>query len=171
MNGGGRGRCVVILTDLQVPAGLASPYRRCMNSILRRPTCLGVMLASLTLLTSVTYSAAADATAAGVHTPFGHLDSVMVSKTHQVHLHGWAIDPDNRFQPLQIAVYHGVHGIGWFKSATFRPDVARVFHAGTHQGFDITVTQTPGKHHMCAYAINIGPGANVLIGCLTVTVP
>ena len=133
-------------------------------------TLLAAVSCTVAALPLIGFAPAADATVTS-HNPFGRLDSVTVLSGHRVHLRGWAIDPDRRSQPLQIAVYHGVHGIGWFPSGMYRPDVARAFHAGPRQGFDITVTQLPGKHHMCAYAINIGPGSNTLIGCQTIVVP
>jgi uncharacterized protein YkwD len=101
--------------------------------------------------------------------PFGYLDHAFAQPGHRAMLLGWALDPDLRAEPLQIAVYADGRGIGWFNAPVPRPDVARAMHAGPSQGFRVTVTLPPGRHSVCAYAINIGRGTvNPRIGCATV---
>ena len=41
---------------------------------------------------------------------------------------------------------------------------------GTNHGFDGVVAAQPGLHNVCAYAINVGPGSHVLLGCRSVQV-
>jgi uncharacterized protein YkwD len=104
------------------------------------------------------------------HNPIGYLDSAVALTGHRIRLRGWAADPDNRAQPLNIAVHYGTHPLGWFHDPAARPDVAKAKQAGPNQGFDITVAVPAGKHSMCVWAINIGGGtANPLLGCRTVT--
>jgi surface antigen len=53
----------------------------------------------------------------------------------------------------------------------YRPDVNAVYPGfGNYHGFDRTIsTARFGPQEVCAYAINVGPGSNVLLGCTTVT--
>lgn len=49
-----------------------------------------------------------------------------------------------------------------------RPDLAIAFPGYANQhGFVADLPGGSGKHTVCAYAINRGPGANTLIGCTT----
>ncbi len=45
---------------------------------------------------------------------------------------------------------------------------SRPFGFGTAHGFDATVTVGAGAHSVCAYAIDVGSGSNVLLRCLPV---
>ena len=101
--------------------------------------------------------------------PFGYLDHGSAQPGHRAVLIGWALDPDLRTRPLQIAVYVDGRGLGWFDAPTPRPDVARAMNAGPRQGFRITVAVRPGRHAICVYAINIGRGTvNPRLGCASV---
>ena len=76
-------------------------------------------------------------------------------------------------RPTQhVAIHSYLNGIG-YAGATggSRPDVKAAYpQTTTNQGFDLTWPATPGTTTACVYAINIGPGSNVLLGCRTVTV-
>lgn len=77
---------------------------------------------------------------------------------------GWALDPDTS-DPLSIHVY-----VGSVSSAhpanLARDDVAAAYGDGRLHGFDVTVpAQGGGTTSICVYAINDGPGNNVLLGC------
>ena len=52
-----------------------------------------------------------------------------------------------------------------------RPDVAGAFPLyGPNHGFSISTPITRGRHEVCVFAINQGPGTeNVMIGCKVVT--
>jgi hypothetical protein len=101
--------------------------------------------------------------------PFGHFDTARAIPGRRVALAGWAVDPNNRSAPLKIAVYYDGRGLGWFSSPVVRPDVARAVRSGPMQGYRITATLPPGRHTVCTYAINIGPGSvNPRLGCATV---
>ncbi len=103
------------------------------------------------------------------HNPSGYFDSAVALPGHRARLQGWSVDPDNRLLSLAIAVYSDGHPLGWFKSPSLRPDVARAKSAGRYSGFDITVTLPAGMHSVCTYAINVGLGTgNPKLGCRTV---
>lgn len=103
------------------------------------------------------------------HNPSGSLDRVTVLPGNKVRITGWAVDPDNRAQPLAIAVYYDGKGIGWIRQPAARADVSRAKNAGPQQGFDITVALPAGTHTVSAYAINIGAGtSNPRLGAATV---
>jgi hypothetical protein len=53
-----------------------------------------------------------------------------------------------------------------------RPDVAAVYpDYGPVHGYEAVVPAPPGRHTVCAYAINVGVGTtNPLLRCLTATV-
>jgi hypothetical protein len=83
---------------------------------------------------------------------------------------GWAIDPDTA-SPIGVHVY--VDGSGVATTASNAIDGIDPAYAayGREHGFAVSVAAAPGSHQVCAYAINTGPGANVQLGCQTVTVP
>lgn len=100
--------------------------------------------------------------------PIGHLEAV-TALNGQASLVGWALDPD---APTPIAVHVYVNGAwgGAFTADGSRPDVGTVYPAsGATHGFQMSIPISPGPKQVCAYAINIGPGYNQLIGCQTVT--
>lgn len=101
------------------------------------------------------------------HNPFGHLDYV-TAVGNKVRVRGWAADPDNVFIALPIALSNNGVASGGFKHPVARPDVAQARGTGPKSGFDITVTLKPGRHSICALAINYGPGTTDRIGCTTI---
>jgi len=100
--------------------------------------------------------------------PFGSLD-VVTGNTGSVRVQGWAIDPDT-VSPVQVHVY--VDGASLATTAgVVRPDVGAAFPAyGDGHGYDVTLGAAPGAHRVCAYAINVGAGANTALGCRNVSV-
>jgi hypothetical protein len=105
--------------------------------------------------------------------PRGHLDDVSASGA-TVRMRGWALDPD-AVDPIDVHVYADGKGTPTIiRADASRPDVGAAFPgSGSAHGFDATMTLSPGRHNVCAYAINIhgGNGVNPLIGCIDVTVP
>jgi SpoIID/LytB domain protein len=94
--------------------------------------------------------------------PFGNID-VVASGAGGLRVAGWAIDP-NTAEPIDVHVYVGPAGTAVHADRP-RPDLAGPFpSAGTAHGFDTTVAGASGQS-VCVYAINSGPGANVLLGC------
>jgi subtilisin family serine protease len=100
--------------------------------------------------------------------PFGSID-VMAAGVGSVTVAGWAIDPDTA-APIQVHVY--VDGVGYALDANgSRADVGAAFGYGPNHGYGTTVAAGGGAHLVCAYAINVGAGGNVLLGCRVVNVP
>lgn len=101
--------------------------------------------------------------------PFGRLDEASVA-AGTLTLRGWAIDPDTTASlPIHIWVSATRHVI---TADQWRPDVGRAFpgYGDTH-GFYAKVPIPPGRHTVCAYAINQATGdVNTAIGgCRTIT--
>ena len=113
--------------------------------------------------------------------PKGKLDLVESPLPGQVRLSGWAFDPSAPGTPVAIRVYvggkAGVRGavrqeLGAVATQP-RADLAARFRAsGGLGGFDVTFpTAKTGPERVCAYAVNLGPGADKQIGCRLVGVP
>lgn len=96
--------------------------------------------------------------------PFGNVEMVQ-ARPGEVAVSGWAIDP-NTSSPISVHVYVG--GVGTAVAADqTRWDVASAYPGqGEKHGFSARVpAQGPDATEVCIYAINSGPGANVLLGC------
>jgi hypothetical protein len=101
--------------------------------------------------------------------PFGYLD-VATGVSGGVAVGGWAIDPDTA-SPIQVHVYVDASGVALTADGS-RPDVAAAYPGfGSAHGYAGVIPATPGTHRVCAYGINVGTGANALVGCLTTVVP
>jgi hypothetical protein len=87
-----------------------------------------------------------------------------------VQVAGWAVDPDTA-SPIEIHAY--VDGTGTpFTADVPRPDVGGAFPGyGDRHGFSRTISTGPGSHQVCLYAIDVGVGDNVSLGCRDVVVP
>ncbi|MGO2748042.1 hypothetical protein [Microbacterium sp.] len=101
--------------------------------------------------------------------PQGLLDSV-VPVDGGVQVDGWAVDLDS-VEPTSVHVY--VDSVGTAITADKkRPDLVPHFPAyGENHGFSAKVPASPGRHEVCVYAMNLGPGSPVLLRCQTVDVP
>jgi hypothetical protein len=99
--------------------------------------------------------------------PFGAFDSVTAVGGGRVRVRGWAIDSETT-GPIRVHIYSDGRGVASIAADRPRPDLERLGH-GTAHGFDATVTVGAGRHSVCAYAINVGTGANVRLACRTVT--
>ncbi|MCW2740953.1 MAG: hypothetical protein JWR45_1375 [Blastococcus sp.] len=103
--------------------------------------------------------------------PVGVFDAATVSPG-RLAVHGWVYDPDNPRLPADVHVY--VDGI--IASALVadepRADVgARYAGVGNLHGWSWSQAISPGRHQVCAFAINSGAGTtNPLLGCKSVTV-
>jgi hypothetical protein len=87
--------------------------------------------------------------------------------------YGWTADPDVPTTAIRTHVYVDGRPIQALTAGVARADVARIFpFYGAAHGYQTTLSVTPGRHSVCVYAINQGPGtANTTLGCRTVTVP
>ena len=104
---------------------------------------------------------------AGVVNPLGVVDSI-TSTPGQVTITGWTFDPDST-DPIEVHVY--LNGVGTpFVANLSRPDVNSAFAgSGPNHGYSVTVpVTTTGLQTACTFGINVGPGANTLIGCPTI---
>jgi hypothetical protein len=98
--------------------------------------------------------------------PFGSVDVVWQDGPGKVKVAGWALDSDTT-GPSQVHVYVGRHFKGSFTATAVRTDVSRAHPGhGPAPGYDTYISiRTPGRHNVCVFAINAGPGtANTLLG-------
>ena len=101
--------------------------------------------------------------------PVGSFD-VATAGPGTVSVGGWAIDPDTA-SPIAVHVYVDAAGTA-LTAGGFRSDIAAFFGPfGGNHAFNGVLPASAGTHTVCAYGINTGPGANVLLGCKVVTVP
>jgi hypothetical protein len=100
--------------------------------------------------------------------PFGDMGVTTGEKSFTVS--GWAIDPEAG-SAIDVHVYVDGVGVGSITANASRPDVEAAFPGwGKNHGYTYTAAAELGEHSICAYAINVGVGANTLLGCETVTV-
>ncbi|MFG6403857.1 hypothetical protein [Microbacterium sp. P04] len=99
--------------------------------------------------------------------PIGNLETAE-AVPGGVHVRGWAIDP-NSAESLAVHVYVGTAGTA-IPANLDRADVAAAHPAaGSRHGFDTTLpVDGPGDQQLCVYAINVGAGEHVLLGCRTI---
>lgn len=100
--------------------------------------------------------------------PVGAFDAAQASDG-RIAASGWALDPDTR-DAVDVHVY--VDGVGRaVKADVPRSDIGRIHPGyGAAHGWSSQVAATPGRHEVCAYAINVGAGATTVLGCKTVVV-
>jgi hypothetical protein len=100
--------------------------------------------------------------------PFGRIDSVTVQGSRAV-VTGWAFDFSSAAQAIGVTVNRNGRQVASSRTTLLRADVNRAWSVtGTH-GFSYTVPLVAGTNQLCAYGLNIGAGANALLGCRTVT--
>jgi len=100
--------------------------------------------------------------------PIGNIEGVVpVDGGGGVTVVGWTLDPDTT-APIDVHVYLGSAGVSRIANLD-RPDVAIGQPPyGPKHGFSVTVAGPPGTHQLCVYAINVGVGGTVSLGCRTV---
>ncbi|MGH9086215.1 MAG: M23 family metallopeptidase [Acidimicrobiales bacterium] len=100
--------------------------------------------------------------------PFGAAELIQRSGG-QVHVAGWAIDPDTT-AAVDVHVYVGGQGTNLGPADRDRPDLAAHFPAyGTRHGYDRTVPIPVAATQTCVYAIDrAGGNPPKLLGCATV---
>ncbi len=102
--------------------------------------------------------------------PFGSLDLASGDGPGQIHLSGWAIDPDTD-GPIQVHVWVNGTPVAAGTAGDSRPDVGAAYPGyGSDHGYSLEVPGTVGDT-VCVYGINTGPGGNALIGCEVVSDP
>jgi surface antigen len=113
----------------------------------------------------------------GEPNPVGHFDDALSPTGGKVVVRGWSFDPNDPGRAIDMHVYvGGPAGTAGAEGRAFtaggsRPDVDAVHHTGTTHGLEVTFdTAKRGAQQVCVYAINVGPGDNVSLGCRTVTI-
>ena len=95
--------------------------------------------------------------------PIGHLDSA-TRVASGIRVRGWALDADTTSAAM-VDIYANGVGYARIPANQGRNDIGAAFpDYGIFRGFDVVVPIAGGQ--VCAYGINAGPGANVLLGCL-----
>jgi hypothetical protein len=113
--------------------------------------------------------------------PVGFLDLAAAAGPGEVRVKGWAYDPDAPTEPLDVRLFVGgragspgtaEYDLGLIATRARGDVAARYPQAGSRHGFDAHVPTTKtGPQPACVYAVNVGPGADRLLGCKTVTIP
>jgi hypothetical protein len=113
--------------------------------------------------------------------PRGSFDAVSSPAPGQVAISGWAFDPDSPKTPVAITAYLGgkagesgasAYELGSIASHE-RSDLLALYpRAGAAHGFEASFPVVgSGRQRLCVYALDIGPGADKLLGCREVGVP
>ncbi|HEX6602543.1 MAG TPA: glycoside hydrolase domain-containing protein [Solirubrobacterales bacterium] len=113
--------------------------------------------------------------------PVGYLDLANSPAPGQVRVRGWAFDPNLPTAPLAIRLVVGgkagtagaaTHELGPVATRS-RRDVALEFpEAGPRHGFDLSLPVVKsGRQQVCAYALDLDPGEDRLLGCKAATIP
>jgi len=113
--------------------------------------------------------------------PVGGLDLASAPAPGQVRIRGWAFDPDAPTVPLAIRLLvggrEGEPGVASYElgqvASLPRSDIRLKYpEAGARHGFDLSVsTVKSGRQRVCAYAVDVEPGEDSLLGCKGVTIP
>jgi peptidoglycan hydrolase-like protein with peptidoglycan-binding domain len=108
-------------------------------------------------------------TVTATHVPSGALESG-TSALGQLHLTGWAVDPDTA-SPVDVAVTVD-GGTPVLRAADVdRPELATTWPGfGTAHGFAVDLDATEGLHHVCVTAKNTSTGTDKALGCSDLTV-
>ena len=124
--------------------------------------------------------------APAAHDPRGGLDSMTRHAANVTNAVGWAYDPDTggpvtvKVRILAMKAFSGNVYPDRYLTLTSRattgvarPDVQAVYPAaGASSGFDSAMVTSGGPVRVaCAYALNVGPGVNRLLGCLFAPAP
>lgn len=118
---------------------------------------------------------------AGGDNPVGYLDLAKAPAPGQVRVRGWAFDPNTPTEPLAIRLSVGgklgESGAASYELGTVatrsRRDVAAQFpEAGPRHGFDVSLPIVKsGRQRVCAYALDVDPGEDRLLGCKGAAIP
>ncbi len=97
--------------------------------------------------------------------PRGNYESLTASTGGAI-ASGWALDP-NTADPIDVQIYvDGAYALT-ARAELPRPDVGAVYPTlGASHGWKVGVPLPEGRHRVCAFAINVGPGSsNPLLDC------
>ncbi|QCR43886.1 hypothetical protein C1N91_10415 [Curtobacterium sp. SGAir0471] len=117
---------------------------------------------------AATSPAVVDMTRDPSHDPRGSYET-LGGGVGSVTVGGWSYDPDAASTVVRF--YEGSTYLGQATTTLPRRDVQRGNPAApSNSGFRTTLSLAAGQHTVCAYAINVGAGANTVLGCKTATV-
>jgi hypothetical protein len=113
--------------------------------------------------------------------PAGRFEAIASPAPGQVQVSGWAFDPNAPAKPVAIRAYlggkPGEGGTSRYElgavAVNQRSDLLALYpKAGAAHGFDAAFPVVgSGRQRVCVYALDIGPGADKLLGCKAVGVP
>jgi hypothetical protein len=113
--------------------------------------------------------------------PVGGIDLTTSPIPGQLRVKGWALDPDVPTQTLGIKVFIGgragtagavEYGLGEIANQPRNGIGGKYPGAGPNHAFDTTFASVKsGPQPVCIYALNTGPGADTLLGCVTTNIP
>jgi hypothetical protein len=99
--------------------------------------------------------------------PLGRIDSVTVQGSQAV-ITGWAFDFSSTAQSIGVIVTRNGTKLVSSSTTIERADVNRAWSVTGRHGFSYTVKLAAGTNQLCAYGVNVGAGANALLGCRSV---
>jgi len=166
-------------SDPAVPAGAWSPHHRVHQYRGGHDETYG----GVTINLDNNYvDAATVGTAAlpGRDDPIGRIEALESPAPGQVRVQGWAYDPNDPTEPVEVRAYVGGHAgaegaleyeLG--AAGLPRPEVgAKHPVAGEAHGFEASFPTTrSGQEQVCLYAVDLGPGSDRLLGCRTIGIP
>ncbi|MCW2701416.1 MAG: N-acetylmuramoyl-L-alanine amidase, family 2 [Blastococcus sp.] len=158
-------------------SGGGSTNRYAAGTVVRRPTIFGHRDVGLTACPGdAGYTAlgairtATVARVASYSVPKGSVDSA-VGGIGSVSVSGWAVDWDQPDASSTVHVYVDGRATAAWTATVGRPDLAKLYPTiGARPGFRGSLEVAAGRHDVCVYAINVGPGRNQRLGCRSVTV-
>ncbi|HET7454096.1 MAG TPA: DUF1906 domain-containing protein [Solirubrobacterales bacterium] len=113
--------------------------------------------------------------------PIGALELAAAAGPGQVRIRGWALDANAPTQALAIRLVVGgregdpevaAYELGSIADLPRRDVRLKYPEAGGRHGFDLSVpTVRSGRQRVCAYALDVDPGEDTLLGCKGVTIP
>ena len=113
--------------------------------------------------------------------PVGALELAAAAGPGQVRIRGWALDANAPSQALAIRLVVGgrsgdpevaTYELGSIANLPRRDVRLKYPEAGGRHGFDVSLpTVKSGRQRVCAYALDVDPGEDSLLGCKGVTIP
>jgi hypothetical protein len=164
--------CQESMRRLHTTGILGQDNRFAVAVLSQMPQSLSYAYAAQTLTTAVSilYPGGEIPPSGRTRIPFGSVDAVREQSPGRFVLAGWTGDPDAPTQSLEVHVY--VDGVlaAYGRASRSRPDVGAALPGyGDAHGYELAVPVPEGRHSVCVFAINVGPGThNPVLGCPTV---
>ncbi len=99
--------------------------------------------------------------------PNGTIDSIATYGNH-ADAQGWAYDPNAPGSAVKMVAYVNGKLSAYGPTDRPRPDVNAAYKVTGGHGYLLPLQLPDGANNVCLYAINLGAGANSLLGCRTV---